>query len=400
MGSALTERDPLDRLGWLWHVLFTATLAIPTVIATIDEDLTSRSKVTVVGAAASLLLAHWLVVVRHPAWWRRRVRVRGGYWLLACALVTLLATEHGSYTIALYGLYPMMIITLGWWGMIPLVGVTALMGVALEGWGSGQAFLTNLLANAGLSALIAAFISAITRQSEQRQAALAQLAATRAELAEASRQAGVVAERERLARELHDTVAQGFISVVTQLESAEQALEADDATGPGQARASVQKARETARTSLEELRRSVRALRPDLLESASLPSALAHLVRRWSAGSGVTAELRTTGNQVALHPDAELALLRSAQEALTNVGRHAHASRVVVTLSYLDDVVSLDVDDDGVGFVAHEDPEAGLRADGGFGLIGMRERLNSAGGSLAVESTPGHGTTIAASVPA
>lgn len=398
MGSALTERDPLDRLGWLWHVLFTATLAIPTVIATIDEDLTSRSKVTVVGAAASLLLAHWLVVVRHPDWWQRRVTVLGGYWLLACALVTLLATEHGSYTIALYGLYPMMIITLGWWGMIPLVGVTALMGVALEGWGSGQAFLTNLLANAGLSALIAAFISAITRQSEQRQAALAQLAATRAELAEASRQAGVVAERERLARELHDTVAQGFISVVTQLEAAEQSLESGQA-GVEPARTSVRKARETARTSLEELRRSVRALRPDLLESTTLAHALAELVRRWSASTGIAAELRTTGIPVVLHPDAELALLRSAQEALSNVGRHAHASRVVVTLSYLGDVVSLDVDDDGVGFAA-DGSTTGLRADGGFGLIGMRERLTAAGGNLAVESTPGHGTTIAASVPA
>ena len=155
MGSALTERDPLDRLGWLWHVLFTATLAIPTAIATIDQDLTSRSKITVAGAAVLLLLAHWLVVVRHPDWWQRRIRVLGAYWLLACVLVTLLATEHGSYTIALYGLYPMMIITLGWWGMIPLVGLTALMGVALEGWGSGRAFVANLLANAGLSALIA-----------------------------------------------------------------------------------------------------------------------------------------------------------------------------------------------------------------------------------------------------
>ena len=93
----------------------------------------------------------------------------------------------------------------------------------------------------------------------------------------------MVAERERLARELHDTVAQGFISVVTQLESAEQALESGNTAGVAQARTSVRKARETARTSLDELRRSVRALRPDLLESASLPQALAELARRWSA---------------------------------------------------------------------------------------------------------------------
>ena len=399
MGSAVAERDAWDRLGWLWHGLFTATLAMPTLIAVVDPDLDVRSKVTVVGLAAVLLLAHWLVVVRHPQWWEKRTRVLGAYWILPCVLVSLLATQHDSFTITLYGLYPLMIMTLGWWGMVPLVGLTALMGIALGGWGSGQAYLVNLLASAGLSALIAAFVSAISRQSEQRRAALAELAATRAELAEASRQSGVVAERERLARELHDTVAQGFISVVTQLESAEQSLESGDPAGVTQARASVLKARQTARTSLEELRRSVRALRPDLLESASLTQALAELVRRWSADTGVAAELRSTGDPMPLHPDAELALLRSAQEALSNVGRHAQASRVVVTLSYLGDVVSLDVDDDGVGFTA-DGATAGLRADGGFGLIGMRERLTAAGGDLAVESTPGHGTTIAASVPA
>jgi signal transduction histidine kinase len=399
VGSSVTERDPWDRLGWLWHGMFAATLAMPTVIALTDPELGDRSKVIVAGSVSVLLLAHWLVIVRHPEWWQTRTRLLGAYWILPCVLVSLLAGQHDSFTIALYGCFPLMIMTLGWWGMVPLVGLTALMGVALGGWGSGQAFLINLLANAGLSALIAAFVSAISRQSEQRRAALADLAATRAELAEASRQAGVVAERERLARELHDTVAQGFISVVTQLEAAEQSLESGDPAGVDQARVSVLKARRTARTSLEELRRSVRALRPDLLESASLSQALAELVRRWSTDTGVAAELRSTGDPLPLHPDAELALLRSAQEALSNVGRHAHATRVVVTLSYLGDLVSLDVDDDGVGF-ATDGAGAGLRADGGFGLIGMRERLTAAGGDLAVESTPGHGTTIAASVPA
>ena len=162
--------------------------------------------------------------------------------------MAVLASLHGSFTIALYGLYPLMFMTLGWWGMVPMVGLTALMGWALGGWGSGQSMVTNLLATAGLAALIAVFINAIGRQSEQRRDALAALAATRAELAEASRQAGVLAERERLARELHDTVAQGFISVVTQLESAEQAL---DGRHPGAAdqarRAAARPPGETAR---------------------------------------------------------------------------------------------------------------------------------------------------------
>jgi signal transduction histidine kinase len=394
VGSAVTGREAWDWLNWLWHGLFAVTLAMPTIITLTDPDVTGRGKVLVVGLAAVLGLAHWLVLARHPEWWERRLGLLAGYWAVACALVAAMATQHGSFTIALYGLYPLMIMTLGWWGMVPVVGLTALMGWALGGWGSSQAMITNLLATSGLAALITVFISAISRQSEQRRDALAQLAATRAELAEASRNAGVLAERERLARELHDTVAQGFISVVTQLESAEQALEEQPGAGP--ARDRITKARETARASLDELRRSVRALRPDLLELASLAAALEQLLARWSAETKIPGELRITGNPVALHPEVELALLRIAQEALTNVGRHARASRAVLTLSYLQDTVTLDVDDDGVGF----DGAARLHAAGGFGLIGMRERVEAAGGALAVESMPGQGTTIAASVPA
>lgn len=400
MGSPVTvARDPQAWLVHLWHGLFAATLAMPTVIALTEPELAADRKLTIVIGVVGLALAHWLVLARHPQWWEVKVGRVAAYWVLVCALMVALAVQHGSFTITLYGLYPMMFMTLGWWGMVPIVGLTALMGWALGGWGSNQTMVTNLLATAGLAALVAAFINAVSRQSEQREEALAALAATRAELAEESRRAGVLAERERLSRELHDTVAQGFISVVTQLESAEQELEPETSPAAGQARQRLQTARETARSSLDELRRSVRALRPDLLESRSLPEALTALVRPWSAETGVAVELRSDGDPVSLSPDAELALLRIAQEALSNVRRHAQASRVVVTLSYLDEVVTLDVDDDGVGFAAPEDAER-LRRDGGFGLIGMRERLAAAGGALAIESTPGQGTTVAASVPA
>jgi signal transduction histidine kinase len=178
---------------------------------------------------------------------------------------------------------------------------------------------------------------------------------------------------------------------VTQLESAEQAL----VERPEDAREHLEKARRTARESLDEVRCSVRALRPDLLRSASLTEALERAVRQASADSGVPVELRTTGDPVPLHPETELALLRTAQEALANAARHAAASRVIVSLSYLGDTVTLDVDDDGVGF----DGRPRVRPDGGFGLIGMRERVEAAGGELTVESAPGQGTTIAASVP-
>jgi signal transduction histidine kinase len=110
----------------------------------------------------------------------------------------------------------------------------------------------------------------------------------------------------------------------------------------------------------------------------------------------VPAELRTTGRSCALRPDVETALLRTAQEALANVARHARASRVVVSLSYLDDVVTLDVDDDGVGFDGTPRP----RPDGGFGLVGIGERIAAVGGELSIEAASGRGTTLAVSVPA
>ena len=99
-------------------------------------------------------MLHWLVIGRHPEWWERRLGVLAGYWAVACGLTALLATLTPSFTILMYGLYPLMFVTLGWWGMVPLVGLTAMMGWALGGWGSGSALVTNLLATAGLAAVI------------------------------------------------------------------------------------------------------------------------------------------------------------------------------------------------------------------------------------------------------
>jgi len=385
------EADVGDRLNVLWHGLFLATLALATALALLDEELTLAERGVVAALVLVLVGWHWLVLARHPDWWERRYLAMAGYWVVACGLVVLLADRHQNFSLVLYGLYPLMFITLGWWAMVPIVGVTAGVGWAIGGWGAGPGSIVNLLATAGLALLVAVFVSAISRQSEQRREALAQLAATRAELAAAARHAGVLAERERLARELHDTVAQGFASVVTQLESAEQALDAR----PQDAREHLAKARRTARESLTEVRRSVRALRPDLLEGGSLPEALEQTVRRWSADVGLPAELRTTGTPVPLSPETELALLRTTQEALANIGRHAGASRAVVSLSYLGRTVTLDVDDDGIG-LAGSSPR---RADGGFGLVSMRERVQAAGGELTIESAAGQGTTIAVSVP-
>ena len=117
----------------------------------------------------------------------------------------------------------------------------------------------------------------------------------------------------------------------------------------------------------------------------------------WSATSGVAAEVRTTGDAHALHPEVEVTLLRVAQEALANVAKHAGASRAWVTLSYMEDVVTLDVRDDGAGFLPAEPAEGRV---GGFGLIAMRQRVNRLAGQLEIESAPGAGTVVSASLPA
>jgi signal transduction histidine kinase len=132
-------------------------------------------------------------------------------------------------------------------------------------------------------------------------------------------------------------------------------------------------------------------MHPGELVGSRLPEALSDLTRRWAADHGVACTCQVTGDAAPLPPAVEVALFRAAQESLTNVARHASAGRVGVTLSYLDDTVLLDVRDDGSGF----SPGATAPA---FGLITMRERLEGVGGRLVVESTPGEGTAISASV--
>lgn len=212
------------------------------------------------------------------------------------------------------------------------------------------------------------------------------------------RQAGVLRERQRMAREIHDTLAQGFTSIVMNLEAAEGAIP------PGSVRAQhhLSQARLTARESLAEARRLVWALRPELLEEASLPDALGELTRRWSQESGISATFATTGTPRPLLPEIEATLLRVAQEALSNVRKHARgAGRAALTLSYMGDTVALDARDDGAGFdPAREVEKVRDRYSGGFGLRGMRERVEGVGGTLSIESAPSEGSALVAELPA
>ena len=225
------------------------------------------------------------------------------------------------------------------------------------------------------------------RRAEEHVRLLGKLHAAQAQLALTNHEAGVRAERERLAREIHDTLAQGFTSVVMQAQAATAAL---DVGNEDAARERLHVVEDTARDNLAEARALVAAFAPVALQDASLPQALGRLGSRFEEETGLTVTVETD-RVGALSPTVEVVLLRAAQEAFANVRRHAHARSVVVRLGQAEGEVTLTVSDDGRGI--------GADAADGFGLAGMRDRVRSAGGTLAVGSGDGGGTTLCARVP-
>lgn len=268
-----------------------------------------------------------------------------------------------------------------------LAGLTVINSLAGGGF-TYFGYLTNLQSERRRR-MIAELNDANRRLAES----LAENAALQARLMEQARVSGALDERARLAREIHDTIAQGLTGVVTQLEAA-GAADGD----PQLRRRHVDTARRLARESLAEARRSVQALAPGPLADARLPEAIVQTAKAWGEAAHVTVHVDTTGDVRALLPELEVALFRVAQEALTNVGKHAGAANVWITLTYMEDVVALDVRDDGAGF----DPAAlpGPVAGAGYGLATMAQRVRRVSGTFAIESTPGEGTVVSASVPA
>lgn len=265
----------------------------------------------------------------------------------------------------------------------------AFEGGQLKGWVMWWNAVTTLAVGFGMGAVIL-YIHRVNVESAARQNLIEQLEAAQRDLAEREREAGIMAERGRLARDLHDTLAQGLTSVVTQLNAAELALGGDRAN----AERHLRRARDTARANLAEIRRLVWALRPAALENASFAQALGRVVDAWANETGVRANLTVTGDAVPLHAHAEVAMLRLLQEALSNVKRHARAGNVRVRLAFDRGFVVLDVHDDGVGF----DPDA---ATAGAGLLGMRERAEALGGRVLLESEGdvARGTRVTAALP-
>jgi len=211
-----------------------------------------------------------------------------------------------------------------------------------------------------------------------------------AELAEQRRHAVLLEERTRMARDIHDTLAQGFTGVIIQLDTSVEALRDEE---PEEAAKHIRQARELARESLTEARRSVHALRPQALEKATFADALRAIITNTTAGTSLRSDFQLKGQPRDLQPAVEENLLHIGQEALSNALKHACATRFQARLSFDSDAVRLELRDNGKGFVV--DSANG----GGIGLIGMSERADQIGARLAVTSKPGRGTKIIAVSP-
>lgn len=402
--ASATNGHAWERWGWIWDAIFYGLLVLSAALMIINAPWSWRHDGPVLALAAAMAGWYWALMGRAP-WHRENLRLAvccvAGLVAMTLALLWLEPTFH----LVLFSTYGLIysILPVRWaipGATILSAGIVArivlIVGLSPE---AGTTILLIALGN-GVGIAFALWISAIITQSGRRQDLIEELATTRRELVAAEREAGVMAERQRLAGEIHDTLAQGFVSIVTHLEAAEAALDRTPSADSATLRRHLDDARRAARENLAEARRMVWALRPELLVGGTLPEAIERVARRWAEETGLAAAFTMTGTPRQLAPESEVALLRATQEALTNIRRHAGADHVAVTISYLDDVTILDVQDNGHGFdPADLDRPGGADLAGGFGLRAMRERVAALGGHLSIESAPGEGTTLAIELP-
>ncbi|MFE4976902.1 sensor histidine kinase [Kitasatospora sp. NPDC056651] len=348
----------------------------------------------VIGLSAALAVAQpagsWLDHHRPPAPGRRR-RWPSALVVVLWVVLVLLAPSFAWCAVPL--IYTALR-ALPAKAAIPLVGALTLLVVIAEvRLPGGDATLVLLPpAVAGLATGVFLFMA---RQAARQRTLIADLVRTRRELAATERREGTLAERERLAMEIHDTLAQGLSSQQMLLQAAERTWD----THPATARTHVRTAAEVAARNLAEARRFVHDLAPaELSDGRTLDQALRALAERESAESGLPVRFHLDGAPVPLPTAARSALLRIAQGALANVREHAGASAAAITLSFLGDQAVLDIADDGQGF-APDTAGTGAGAGRGYGLPAMRARLRQLGGSLTVESAPGEGTVVSAAIP-
>lgn len=392
-GAGTTDGvDFWRRYAWVWHV-FTAVVLTVTTVITVATPV-DRLVVSVATLALLAFLGIWYATVGMRArtqdpWWAllyfggvtvafpALVWLRGDTSWLLCYLIPqafafFARTRHGIAAAAvLQGAMSVVIIFrehLTGWAVVSVFGLCA-VSIAVSG-------------------LLGLFIHGIIRQSAQRSELIAELERARDELARERHEAGVRAERERLAAEIHDTLAQGFTSILMMSQAARAAL----TRSPGVVDEQLHVIEQTARENLTEARSLVTALTPAELTDGSLADALRRLADLYRRGTGLAVEVDVAGEPATQAPERDVVLLRAAQETLHNARKHAGAQRIAVALRYDTGGSTLTVTDNGQGF----DPDASHH---GYGLRGMRQRVETQGGTLAVRSGPRAGTTVEIRLP-
>ncbi len=385
-------------------VVFAATLGI-TLVAGPGREIDR-----LLGGAALLAMVPWYLLAGRRAMYGDHELAWCGTIYLA-GLVPLLVIAQslaGSNTFILLALCPQCFMIVPFRRAVTAVVVLSLtqplVGLAQQQPAAEVESLAGIaVAGIAFSVAFGTWIMRIISQSTERAELIAQLERTRTELAQVSREAGVLAERDRLASEIHDTIAQGFSSIVMLVQAADSLLESD----PAQARRQLGLIGRTARENLAEARALVAGLAPAALSSATLADALARLTEGIGQELGIETSFSLKGPPRPLHTSTEVVLLRVCQEALSNVRKHAKADAVHVVLSLGDAEARLEVRDNGIGF----DPgladtglaDTGLADTGlaarGYGLRGMRARVADAGGTLEVTSALGEGTAVSVEVP-
>lgn len=391
---ASASREVWQRWMLFWYGLFYGSLIIATGLALTLEAFSWEKVLVLPGLSLVLSVWYGICILVPLRYWREHAYRTLGYlaagWLLWFALVNF----DSAYLLVLTGLYPQSFVLVtsprSFIGGGGLLCLSLWYQVSRGGWNENAFFILGTWV-AGM--LMTLFIDMLVRQSRERARLIEELQATRQELALAERRAGTIQERQRLAREIHDTFTQGFTSIIMQIEALE--------VGESPFKRTLEQVQRIARENLMEARRLLWALQPEAFEQTSLPEVLTSLARRWSEESGIAASAFVTGDACPLRPEIEVTLLRAAQELLANVYKHAQASAVVLTLSYLDEVVLLDIQDDGRGFVVQSlSPALPGQVTGGFGLKALRERVEQLAGTLTLESRSGEGTTVAVALPA
>lgn len=378
-----------------WNVMF-GVLLLATGVIVQFAGYPSRSVLLLVLGLAALGVTYAVFGVR--ALRRATTGAAATYLSLAWLVffLMLLIDTQGVAWIVCFGLFPQTWAMLPRWPALVVVTVISAGFIVVRLW--SQDFAADAVAGVvistvvtyAVSVVLGLFIDRIITEAGSRAAVIDELHRTQAQLATAEHDRGVQGERERLSREIHDTLAQGFTSVLALSRAIDAALVRGDVETARDRLALVER---TAADNLSEARLIVAELTPGHLQSRTLAEALGRLVHAVSTESGVDARLTVAGDPAPLGGNTEVVILRTAQEALSNVRRHANARTARLELSYaVPDAVRLEVCDDGGGFDLDS-----VRT--GFGLDGVRARAAHVGGYADVHSVPGQGTTVRLEVP-